>query len=757
MAVACQKSDESAESTPPDSPVAVPTQQAQPVALEDHDVTPHDHPELDNAGPKVLEGKELFMTVGCAGCHGETADGTDKAPNIAGRSAGEIQAQVRFPRDKMPPFSLDALSDENLFKIIEYVTFLEAPGSDGHDHVGDSKPELGSVVSQGITESGFGITISLQGRTDETGPVEGIVAQTVADLTVEFTDSSTGDPMMPDSRPSAWIDLISQGPNEGTDPNATCEANINQYAQGILGSQATIDLNSFYVLVMNDDSTISVIDPMKNVAGMTQLFSMVDLPGAAEDWALTRVGKELFVTIPDENQVVVADMDSFDVFRVMELDAQPQWIKLQPDEEYAWVGTDSGNGKSGVSVIDSVTLRVVTEFETGSGRHEIAFTDDSKFALVTNTSENTVSVINVRTLTHLTDLPTTQTPVAVAFSAELNLAYVAARTGEISIIRPDTPKVIGQMDSGVKIRDFQLSRDGRWGFVLEEGTSRILVLNGPARTETTSVNVVGDAYRMAVTDSYLYIHTRAGQYVSAVDLGDLENGMVPEVLEVVAAENTGGRFISASADSIAAVRGSGDEVVIASQAESVVHYYIGGMPSPMGSFNTHGKTPRAVLVVDKSMREAGIGLFQRQVYVPEPGEYRMALLVNSPRILYCFDFTANPNPTEDKNAQRAKAKLEILTTEWQASPNEGFSVQVRISDRGDGSPVLGVGDAQAIVMPLSGLWSDRYTMKSAGNGLYDAEIVLKQAGPYRLFFTIPSLQVSLDQSSTPTIMVEEMR
>ena len=74
-------------------------------------------------------GFDLFQSVECAACHGSAAQGM-MGPALAGTrlSLSEVRRQVRSPRSRrMPDFSVEELSEEDLIDIFAYMKGLEAP------------------------------------------------------------------------------------------------------------------------------------------------------------------------------------------------------------------------------------------------------------------------------------------------------------------------------------------------------------------------------------------------------------------------------------------------------------------------------------------------------------------------------------------------------------------------------------------------------------------------------------------------------
>ena len=57
----------------------------------------------------------------------------------------------------------------------------------------------------------------------------------------------------------------------------SCKDRVATYLQGIVGVRPMIDLNSHFLLVLNRDPSISVIDPVVGITGITNLFAQINL------------------------------------------------------------------------------------------------------------------------------------------------------------------------------------------------------------------------------------------------------------------------------------------------------------------------------------------------------------------------------------------------------------------------------------------------------------------------------------------------
>ncbi len=130
------------------------------------------------------------------------------------------------------------------------------------------------------------------------------------DARVQFkiTDTTTNKPVT-GLRPAAWLDYrVKKQPIEQKE----CREKVRAFLQGSLGARPDVDLNSYFILALNKESSISVIDPIITF-GTSKLFTLVLLSNPGEDWRLTRDGRKLFVTIPMSNHVAVVDTATWKV------------------------------------------------------------------------------------------------------------------------------------------------------------------------------------------------------------------------------------------------------------------------------------------------------------------------------------------------------------------------------------------------------------------------------------------------------------
>ena len=104
-------------------------------------------------------------------------------------------------------------------------------------------------------------------------------------------------------QPAAWVDRLRPG---ATISPQAMRAKTKAFLEGGTFGKAYADLNVYYVLVMNEDNTISVVDPLFGFGG-SKLLSDVRLTAPAGDWVLSSDQRTLYVSMPGAGAVAVVD------------------------------------------------------------------------------------------------------------------------------------------------------------------------------------------------------------------------------------------------------------------------------------------------------------------------------------------------------------------------------------------------------------------------------------------------------------------
>jgi DNA-binding beta-propeller fold protein YncE len=600
-------------------------------------------------------------------------------------------------------------------------------------------PEASRIVREGIAVE-FSIDPVSSGQEKPSAALEAEEAI----VRFKIVDTNSGAPLT-NLRPSAWMDL--RGKDQLTGPKE-CKEKVKSFLQASLGSRPDIDLNSYYILALNQEANITVIDPLLGY-GSSKLLTLVFLKSPGEDWVLSRDRRRLFVSMPLVNQIAVVDAANWKVVTNLDVGARPTRLAMQPDEKYLWVGNDapgeSGDG-SGVTVIDTAELKVAARLLTGAGHHELAFTTDDRYAFVTNQTAGTLSIIDVPRLAKIKDLRTGPAPVSLAFSPLSQAVYVADEVdGAVSVIDRQSHEISARLTTKPGLKATRLTPDGRWGFVTngKENLVHIFDLSTNRLLQTLSVGREPD--QISFTDNYAYIRSLGSEQVSMIELKGLGKEAATPVSDFPGGQVAPGQSPSRAVANTIVPAPEGNAVLVANPADKMIYYYTEGMAAPMGSFQNYRRDPRAVLVVDRSLRETTPGVYATTARMPKSGTYDVAFLLDSPRIVHCFEASVKANPAIKQREQPVALRIEPLLEGRTFRVGETIRLRFKVTRTETKQPLIGLKDIGVLTFLAPGVWQQRQWAAPVGEGVYESSFAAPQSGIYYVFWQCPSLKARYNQ------------
>lgn len=567
-------------------------------------------------------------------------------------------------------------------------------------------------------------------------------------------DTNSGAPLS-GLYPAAWLDLRSDGKGEGR----TCKEKVGSFIGASLISPADLDLNVYYVLALNDDATISVVDPLFGY-GTTKLLDMVFLKSPGEDWVLTSDQKTLFVSMPDSDQVAVVDTSTWDVLTNVSVGPRPSRVALQPDGKYLWVGHDTPAGEaaaSGVTVIDTEGPSVVRSIPTGRGHHEIAFSPDDRFAFVTNQGDGTLSVVDIRTLERIKQIDIGSRPVSIAYSPAGRAAYVVNQAdGTIAAVDGERLEVIARIQAEPGLGQIKMAPGGRLAFVVNTEKDVVHILDASVNRIIQSGTVQDGPDQVAFSDHLAYIRHRDSEIVLMVPLDKVgREGESFPVADFPGGQRPFGRVSRASpADGIVQAPGA-TAVLVANAADRSIYYYKEGMAAPMGNFQNYSREPRAVLAVDRSLDEKSPGSYETVAQLGKPGLYDVAFFLDSPRTVHCFSLDVAPDPKLlAERLKRVPIRVEPLTESRTLIAGGEAVVKFRLIDSATGEPRNDVKDVNILTFRAPGVGRREHPAEALGEGVYGIRFVPQDPGVYYAFAGIPSAALPYNMSPFVLLRVE---
>lgn len=578
-------------------------------------------------------------------------------------------------------------------------------------------------------------------------PAEGseLMEGGLADLRFRISDAASGQPLA-GVTPGVWLDLAQV--ISGRDGQKECKDKIALYLKGMVGIRPMLDLNGYYLLLLNQDPSITVIDPVVSMAGKTSTYGIVMLKRPPMDWAKSADSKRIFVSMPLVGQVAVVDTGNFKVERDIDVGPEPVRLAMQPDGRYLWVGNNGPRG--GVTVIDAQSLQPVLTAATGAGHHEIAFTDDSRLAFVSNREAGTVSVFDIARLKQIEELTPGPRPISLAYSALAGALYVAdGRTGAITAYDGKSLAVRQVLQAAPGLGPLRLTPDERYAFALNTLDNSVVVVDVASNEIIHTLAVSAEPYQVSFTRAFAYIRGLASERVTQVNLSSLGKGKQP-ILQGFNAGSTAPKLAGnlPIADSMSAAKADA-AIFVVNPVDNTTYFYMEGMNAPMAGYPNRGHAARAATVLNRSMKEVAPGEFTTRVRLPTAGKFDVAFILDQPRVLHCFAAEVKINPALERKYAAVHAAFQIDQPTVKA--RHAVPVRVRLTRGRDEQPQTGLTDVALRYFQAPSAPAREVPAREVGEGVYEAMVDLSQAGAYYLHVGAPSLKLGFGEQPFATL------
>ncbi|HSR44470.1 MAG TPA: YncE family protein [Acidimicrobiia bacterium] len=484
---------------------------------------------------------------------------------------------------------------------------------------------------------------------------------------------------------------------------------------------------------------------MINVGGMTNLFSVILLQAAPQDWAMAPEQSRLFATMPSMNGVAVVDLNAFLVEDTVDVDGPPGQIAIQPGGTQAWAAL-GGNG--GIAVIDTETLDVET-IRTEDSVVAIGFSTSGGRA-VAGTIDGAL-VFDTDTLREIHRTPLAGTPSAIAVSTTTGDAYIAQpEAGAISIFNPASGRETARLQVDVGVSDIDVSPDGRWVVAVNPQLEKAYIIETASNRITHQIPAKGVPDQVTFTNQAAYIHNGGSPSVTVIPLDEINPTGDISVLTVPIGDRPPGTSgESIGADAITTTP-DGNSLLIANPADDTVYFYTEGSQAALGGFQGHTLEPRAVQVVDRSLKEPAPGVYTGSIRIPQSGEFVVAFLLNEPRMVNCFSFTAKA-ADEPLQGIAANAEIRVLSDEAPIA-GEVHDFRFELSGGDTGTSLSNLEDVSARIIQTGGSWNTSLRATPSADGAYTLTFTPPSPGIYSVLLAVPSL--GIDLGTLPQVSIQ---
>jgi hypothetical protein len=274
--------------------------------------------------------------------------------------------------------------------------------------------------------------------------------------------------------------------------------------------------------------------------------------------------------------------------------------------------------------------------------------------------------------------------------------------------------------------------NGQFGFALNPKANLLHIVDSAANRVVQTGDMEKEPFQVSFSDRLAYIRHRQTATVLMVPLDGI--GALGKPLSVVDFEGGQtapgkGRYPSPAA---AIVQAPGmSAVLVANEVDKAVYYYEEGMAAAKGEFSNYGHLPRAVLPVDRTLRERSQpGVYETVLRLGEAGSYEVILSLASPRIIKGFPLEVLPNAEFER--QRKTGKLIALA----GMPNrvvkvgEPVGIDFKIADELSKDPKTKLDNLTVLTFLAPGIWQQRLAPHETAAGVYSVAFNPPRPGIY---------------------------
>lgn len=523
----------------------------------------------------------------------------------------------------------------------------------------------------------------------------------------------------------AWLDL-EISPLSGSVP--VCGQRVAGFLSGNLMRQPLLDLTGYYVLTLDQEASVSVLDPAVSFANKSSLYSVIKLGEVGFDWLKTADDGRLFVALPASKEVAVIDLQTLQLIQRIKLPGQPTRLALMPGERLLWVGqTGQEAADSQLSVIDTLQGRVVASQPLPKGHHEFAFGEQGAQAFVSNRDDGSVTLLDAEKIALQKSWKIDGLPLSVAVTGQTLWVSDAQKGRLLRYNLQGEPLDSMALKPGVG--PLRLSPDRTLLFALNPGEHQVYVIDTQQSRLLQSLTISGRPYDVIFSEQYAYIRTLDSEQVAMVSLAELNKPAkaVVKTIPVGANKMSDSGDLPIASSMTPAMGESG--AFFAAPAERTVYHYMEGMNAPNSGIRTYGHVPMAALVVRRGLRQVSPGQYEAAFRLPSAGRMVLALVSENPRLVECIGLQVK---ADQRAVQPAVAKLDWLSeTFLRKKADEAFTLRVKTSAAAPQAPfkslavrLVPVAGGEGQLLPL--------TADPAQAGEYTATTRVGQVGSYYL-------------------------
>jgi hypothetical protein len=579
-----------------------------------------------------------------------------------------------------------------------------------------SAPETPSQV---IEQEGVRIAFSLRPL------ASGGEVKAGADARASFTltDTRTGEPLA-GQRPLAWMTPRTgeQAPDE-----KGCKTLVSEFMGGLLSRKADVDMNAYMAVTLNEDNTLSVINPQLAFS-RTKLFTLISLAGTPADWVLHPNKESLFLSLPGADRVAVVDTVRFRLRGTVPVGKGPTRLALSPDGALLAVGNDA---EGSVSLLEAKSQKLLRTLSLGPGPHALAFADEGRMLWVSGGGGDVLFGVDMERLEVVERLEVGQGVTSLAASDVARSVYAAIPSqGEVVVVDSTERKVAQRIRIGAGVERVALDPSGRWLFALHRGAGKVTVVDSATGQPRHVFEGLVAPDFVTFTPQFAYVRDAGDKRLLLIQRESLARPGEPVTMRIPFAQRLPVKEGEAGDAAPVVSTPEGRGVLIASPEDRALFFFEEGMMAPSGSLLNYGRRPRAVIVVDRSLAEVKPGVYATAVKPSEEGVYDVPLLLDNPRRAVCFEYRVAPGAASQEHTPKVELTA-LFDEDKRLHAGQTTRLHFRLVDTST-KRSLRPQEVSVLLFKPPGTWQRRVQPQAVEDGVMEVSFTPPTSGQYQL-------------------------
>lgn len=239
-------------------------------------------------------------------------------------------------------------------------------------------------------------------------------------------------------------------------------------------------------------------------------------------------------------KALLFDIETNELLKTIEVGNHPAHFVFTEDGKYALVTNNEDNN---VSVIDMKSLSMIKTIDTGKGPHGFRISLDSQKAYIANMAEDTVSVLNLKTLEEEKKITVGSAPVTTGITSDGKTLVVTLNAENmLAIVDLETDQV-EKVEVGKGPAQVYIDGNNQYAYIANQGTkdapsNSVTVVDLATKKVTATIETGKGAHgvvtssnnkRLYVTNMFentvTVIDTEQNKAIETIEVGEVPNGI----------------------------------------------------------------------------------------------------------------------------------------------------------------------------------------------------------------------------------------